>query len=134
MPRRCRDDAATMPPVEEKRIYKKYLVEFMSFRDQGQYDLATEFTQEQLAAIKPADIKSWMCRCVRRSTVIRTRDRRTIQVWDDRRCWSTTKKHSRSTWCTHCNSTDANVHLPSPMPPTRVSWKVGRLGVLRVEL
>ena len=53
-----------MPPVEEKRIYKKYLVEFMSFRDQGQYDLATEFTQEQLAAIKPADIKSWMCQKV----------------------------------------------------------------------
>ena len=53
-----------MPPVEEKRMYRKYLVEFLSFRDQAQYDLDTEFTQEQIAAITPADIKGWMCQKV----------------------------------------------------------------------
>ena len=40
--------------MEEKPEYKKYLVEFMSFRDAQVYILGTVFTQEERAAITPA--------------------------------------------------------------------------------
>jgi hypothetical protein len=46
---------------EEKLAYKKYLVEFMSFRDQQGYNIQTLFTQEQLTAVRPGDIERWMC-------------------------------------------------------------------------
>jgi hypothetical protein len=49
---------------EDKRAYKKYLVEFMSFRNQQRYNIQTEFTQQQLTAIRPADIERWMCQKV----------------------------------------------------------------------
>jgi hypothetical protein len=49
---------------EEKTRYKKsYLVEFMSFRDQQEYNAQTEFTQEQLIAIRFADLER--CRCLK---------------------------------------------------------------------
>lgn len=56
-------DSAMPPPpeFEVKRRYKRLLVEFMTFRDQQDYDRATEFTPDQLATIKPADVRRWMC-------------------------------------------------------------------------
>jgi hypothetical protein len=40
-------------------------VAFMSFRDDQQgYDLETVFAQEQLAAVRPADVKRWLCQKV----------------------------------------------------------------------
>jgi hypothetical protein len=53
-----------MAQLEENSAYKKYLVEFMSFKDQQRYEKETDFTQEQRAAIKPADIVRWMCQKV----------------------------------------------------------------------
>jgi hypothetical protein len=44
-----------MENFDEKRQYRRpYLVAFMSFRDEQAYDLQTVFTQEKLAAIRPA--------------------------------------------------------------------------------
>jgi hypothetical protein len=50
-----------MENFDEKRQYRPYLVAFMSFRDEQAYDLQTVFTQEKLAAIRPAEIVRWMC-------------------------------------------------------------------------
>lgn len=49
---------------EEKPEYKKYLVEFMSFRDAQVYNLETVFPQEERAAITPAEIERCMCQKV----------------------------------------------------------------------
>ena len=50
-----------MAHLEAKPLYKKYLVEFMTFKDQQHYDMETDFTQEQRAAIRPTDVERWMC-------------------------------------------------------------------------
>jgi hypothetical protein len=47
--------------IAEKPEYKKYLVLFMSYKDTQDYPVETVFTQDQLAAIRPADIEKWMC-------------------------------------------------------------------------
>ena len=54
-----------MPMEQERPKYKKYLVDFMSFRDEHIYNhLETVLTQEELVAIAPAEIESWMCQKV----------------------------------------------------------------------
>jgi len=46
---------------EQKDVYKKYLVEFMSFKDDAAYDEDHEFTQNELGQITPQQLKRWMC-------------------------------------------------------------------------
>ncbi|KAI2498774.1 hypothetical protein MHU86_15730 [Fragilaria crotonensis] len=58
-----------MPPpcylrTKKEKIYYRYLVCFMTFKDNTDYDKDSnivEFTQEQLLAITPDDLKRWMC-------------------------------------------------------------------------
>ena len=42
---------------EQKDVYKKYLVEFMSFKDDEAYEEDHEFTQNELGQITPQELK-----------------------------------------------------------------------------
>ena len=50
---------------QEKPLYFRVLVEFMNFMHPGEnFNKATVFTQAQLLAIQPDDVKQWMCQKV----------------------------------------------------------------------
>ena len=47
-------------PLERKPEYYKYVIKFMSYRDDEDYDKDHEFTPEELNAIQPEEIEKWM--------------------------------------------------------------------------
>ena len=49
-----------MDPGQYNKRYHRYLVEFMGFKDGVFYDKMQEFTEDELNAIVPDDIKKWM--------------------------------------------------------------------------
>jgi len=48
-------------PLERKSDYYKYLIKFMSYRDDEHYDEEHEFTPEELNEIQPEEIEKWFC-------------------------------------------------------------------------
>jgi len=43
-----------------EKVYKRYLVEFMTFRDNVAYEADYAFTEEQLGAIQPEEVTEWL--------------------------------------------------------------------------
>jgi hypothetical protein len=54
----CRRNCFTTMAANKK--YKAILIQFMSYRDQIDYDKEHEFTQVELSAITPTDLVRWM--------------------------------------------------------------------------
>jgi hypothetical protein len=52
--------STTTMPLERKPEYYKYVIKFMSYRDDEDYDKDHEFTPEELNAIQPEEIEKLM--------------------------------------------------------------------------
>jgi hypothetical protein len=48
-------------PEDNNKVYKQYLVQFMSFRGGLQFDVDYQFTGQELALIMPNQLVQWMC-------------------------------------------------------------------------